>query len=1172
MVTGEEGSGKSALLANWASKRMEHKHKDEFLFEHYVTASDRSNQLGHALFRLESALKDHFQLREMEVPEGEERLRWSLNRFLASAAKKHSPARIIIVIDGVNKMKSQSGQMGSLHWLPMDLPAGVRFMVSCTEMDDASSPLATGPVTQGMQTKTFEELMRRQCPVLRMEPLSVNTRQRIITLYLEQHATNLKLDEADQFKIVTVPQTAHPQFLRFLLQALRMEQSLDHTHMPVSDCIDVFAHCDTDYEIITKQFTMHLKLGDHEFLKQILSYVYVSRDGLTEDEIWGIIRLITRTMPSTKNRHNFRQIIIESTMIVDNRLCFSHEIFKQAVYNRFICSNANMIRLHLDMAKYFQQLPASPRKLVCLPHHLQVAGIWSKVKNCLTDISNFRLWWTEAFKHDFMKFWASLTMHVDQITEDVKPGTERPTFDIVDEYVKSLEEYRTKTHPPPTDENVADIVLDIGDFLIEFSTEGHEANADVPASIHPVIPPEDLKALGVPHVVVEDGRSILWYPSVLGLSCKIGHDGVKKDDAGDDGKQKGGASKAVEDIPMRTTYYFSRWMWIQYPLIALGNCTQRFREGIDNKVLEQTGRRPQTVSDQRPKEGDQMGGNGDEMEQLLKSIGFRRPKSTGGKDVSVGRYQNPNKMKLPEIKFVRKAARSFRRMTKKDEEDAGDSAGKIEQRMIALHDSISNFREEFDFLYQQKLRLQKRLYELTGALVDINKAADSMGQYDDEFIATGERARKSVKLFENSEQENRNLKALETMCVRHPPHMPALINEVENKLEQDIFLLAEIRKRLFEQHFEQEAHKVGFKEMKDLAAMGVEMHNKLLDYRYQAQQKMQKNAAADMSAMETGMKEKTKKKKSMKRVKNTAHVMSPALLENGAPSGDENADPQNPGGELSWQKTWNMISFRTGITEPEIFFQRVENRASLEAQMNALKKQADRKVEALKAEIVQVESDLEDVSYDASFAVVKGQDTGQKKGEIRKLQMSAKRSKERTTNAEELRDSAFKGILHLSETLGINSEADETLENVNLLDLVRQIEVVVDVLLEEQARIQAESEKGATSTTGTQIDAAKTALPSSGIEAHDVPYQLRSAIAQVSGFKPRVPQRLPSRFNEHLVAPAINAKGYKDDMGEHQVDRDSVKANSLRIIRAENIKKARQAKEAADKLAAAMKD
>lgn len=62
-ILGAPGCGKSALLANWVKRRRVTKHRDEFLFQHFVGCSPRSKQLGHLLFRLESALKDHFQVR-----------------------------------------------------------------------------------------------------------------------------------------------------------------------------------------------------------------------------------------------------------------------------------------------------------------------------------------------------------------------------------------------------------------------------------------------------------------------------------------------------------------------------------------------------------------------------------------------------------------------------------------------------------------------------------------------------------------------------------------------------------------------------------------------------------------------------------------------------------------------------------------------------------------------------------------------------------------------------------------------------------------------------------------------------------------------------------------------------------------------------------------------------
>ena len=52
VITGAAGCGKSALLANWVSLRRKTKHRDEFLFQHFVGCSPQSKQLAHLLHRL----------------------------------------------------------------------------------------------------------------------------------------------------------------------------------------------------------------------------------------------------------------------------------------------------------------------------------------------------------------------------------------------------------------------------------------------------------------------------------------------------------------------------------------------------------------------------------------------------------------------------------------------------------------------------------------------------------------------------------------------------------------------------------------------------------------------------------------------------------------------------------------------------------------------------------------------------------------------------------------------------------------------------------------------------------------------------------------------------------------------------------------------------------------
>ena len=71
-----------------------------------------------------------------------------------------------------------------------------------------------------------------------------------------------------------------------------------------------------------------------------------------------------------------------------------------------------------------------------------------------------------------------------------------------------------------------------------------------------------------------------------------------------------------------------------------------------------------------------------------------------------------------------------------------------------------------------------------------------------------------------------------TLCNRHPANIPALITEIEWKLEQDTYLVSCIQDKLWEHAMEKQTYLDTFKHLKSLIKEGAESHNKLLEYRY----------------------------------------------------------------------------------------------------------------------------------------------------------------------------------------------------------------------------------------------------------------------------------------------------------------------------------------------------
>jgi hypothetical protein len=1234
VLLGNEGSGKSALLANWVAQRRVHLHRDEFLFQHFVGCTTPSLQvcdhilkyvenflkyipalqLSHTLLRLEGSLKEFFQLREMKVPDTEEELRWSLNRFLAAAAKKHFPARIVIIIDGVNRLKADGAPDGSLHWLPTELPPCVRFILSSVEFERVTKGVKEIPMH-----RTFIELSRRQCPILRMEPLGVETRHRVISSFTSMHDGSIELTEGQLYKVVTANATSQPMFLRALLQALRIASRL--TSFSIDQLLDVLLLCQAAVDLVDKNLNLCCdaifgpKGGDdkvnseREVLGKIFSVVYVSRNGLTRAEIWGLIRMVTKFEIEPAVEDKVMSVLAEFTMIVNEMYSFSHEVYRELVYDKYIRSHESLIRWHHYMARYFDQLPPCACKLVALPYHLEVAGSWSKVKNCLTDIENFQLWWTPPFKSDFINFWVSLTKQMDPDDEDNNGGgnnessnpnsrrgrsrkhghengttgnggdnnelskklATRPSYDIVEEYVKSLDEYRAAKEP--SDEQIANIILEIGEFLLEFATLGHERAADVPNLIHPKILSSDLLSMGVPHITEdEEGRSFLVQPKIFNKATTGGDDNnnatgaMNMNNLNLMGDTNNATTKAFDDIPEVTNYFFSRWLWIQFPYIALGNCNDRYGIGIQKKNQENS-----TVVDDRSRRAAGTSGNAAAATTTNSNKGntnnFNNTQNTeatnGGNmlrtasagtllrsankinfgavepvaENAMSKSWNVDNMKLPELKFTRKAARSVRKLTPFDLVDESKAnADKFNARLIALQDDIQCYREEYDFVSQMKGGLNKRLADLKGELEDLKRAGESAVIHHEALAKTVEEEVEATKRAATGVTMVKNLNALVKMCNRHPANVPALILEIENKVKQDEFITAEIKKRLWEQRFEKQAHKSQFREMVNLAKEGADMHYKLLDYRYQIKKQLAKQAAENQKKLQLGA-ASNRDSRASKRDKNKTIGENDKDLFNGTTNEGENAWLVKQG--QSWQEMWNIISTRTGITEPEIFFQRLNNSGALEEQISSLTKASEARLDSLKKEVLVLEAELEQARYDASVNI--GNSSKEQKKELMKKQSELRHTKERSEASQQLVQNLQSGLAHIAEALGIGFREEDS----PVVDLVHDIDAVLETLMEEREKqqqqqqqqlhghSQSQSESASRVHTSNARDAAAVSSLINVVLSGDLKVlyllqnmegthalrspELENVLAKFEVPKARLPAQLPSRPTESYV-------------------------------------------------------
>lgn len=126
-----------------------------------------------------------------------------------------------------------------------------------------------------------------------------------------------------------------------------------------------------------------------------------------------------------------------------------------------------------------------------------------------------------------------------------------------------------------------------------------------------------------------------------------------------------------------------------------------------------------------------------------------------------------------------------------------------------------------------------------------------------------------------------------------------------------------------------------------------------------------------------------------------------------------------------------------------------------------IKKASESRLEQLKKDLVSVESELEEVRYEASFAGV--QSSKEHKKQLAEKQQTLRQIKEKTETMELLEQRVIAGLAHISDILFIpKSEEDAPPSN-----LVRDIEAVLDTLINEREKQLQQQQGGGSATAGT---------------------------------------------------------------------------------------------------------
>jgi nephrocystin-3 len=345
IVTGESGSGKSALLSNW-SFAYRRRHADAIVVEHYVGQSNSGRNHLDVIWHLLREIQSQTQHRE-QLPSYGDELDEELPRWLGLVQNR----TLLVVIDGVDQLDDAQEMVS---WIPEYIPSCARVLVSLQTLDARTAHLSS------WQT-------------LAVEPLSVETRTEIVHRHLARYNADFNRSQID--RVVSSQASANPLFLRTSLGALTSsgspaEQSrrLD-SYLGASNVAELFEL------ILTRLEDTHGAAS----LRDLSSALWAVASGLTLDEA-------AETVGDSNNAARVLRSLDAHLMRRDGAYLFAHEHLRLAVEERYVeRTGLGRSALHARIARLFESREITARTAEEILRQWIAGGHTTDAIRCLAE-------------------------------------------------------------------------------------------------------------------------------------------------------------------------------------------------------------------------------------------------------------------------------------------------------------------------------------------------------------------------------------------------------------------------------------------------------------------------------------------------------------------------------------------------------------------------------------------------------------------------------------------------------------------------------------------------------------------------------------------------------------------------------------------------------------------
>lgn len=361
VVSGASGLGKSALIANWLKKTFANEKHEYNIVYHFVGNGGSKSSCENIAKYLCEGIRICYNWHASENKNDIQELKALFERIGDDSSKP-----LLIVLDGINQI-IDADNAKLLNWLPTP-SNNIKLLFSTLEED-----------------LTYTVFKNRNYQIHTLQALSIGQREKLVVSYLHDvYAKSLTPERVS--RIVNDTQCANTLVLRTLLDEL----VTFGIHEKLDEKIDFYLSHDSVEDFYQSFLMSYEEDFGKEFVTDLLSIIVLSKNGLTETEILGILNYgvsneEVKVTPLLWSR--FYCSFLRNFVSRNGVISYSHQYINNAVTFRYLKKD-NESRLRRQIVDYCYNAKSS-RIYSEAAHQLYKLEKWQELYKAICYLNVF---------------------------------------------------------------------------------------------------------------------------------------------------------------------------------------------------------------------------------------------------------------------------------------------------------------------------------------------------------------------------------------------------------------------------------------------------------------------------------------------------------------------------------------------------------------------------------------------------------------------------------------------------------------------------------------------------------------------------------------------------------------------------------------------------------------